>query len=130
LLNQLGGRQKLASWLSFCQVAVTTAFISSLLLRDRRAFLGVFVCKAHDDAARSRHSNSPTDEQVMNRAELLSRRPIHLFLGGTLLVFASLGLSGCGSKETTVVEPETYELTEQEQANRERAEKMNAERTQ
>lgn len=31
---------------------------------------------------------------------------------------------GCGSGEPTVIEPQTYELTEQEQQNRERAQEI------
>jgi len=47
-----------------------------------------------------------------------------------LLVISPVAAIGCGGRETTVVEPQTYELTEQEANNRERAQKMLAEQRQ
>jgi hypothetical protein len=47
-----------------------------------------------------------------------------------LTLLAASALAGCGGSEPTVVEPETYELSEQEQANRERAQKALAEQRQ
>ena len=47
-----------------------------------------------------------------------------------LLILASLLVTRCGSGQPTVIEPETYQLSEQEQENRERAEKALAEQRQ
>lgn len=45
----------------------------------------------------------------------------------TCLLFLLTGMTsliaGCGSSEPAVIQPQNYELNEQEQANRERAEK-------
>ncbi|MCA9136963.1 MAG: hypothetical protein KDB00_09390 [Planctomycetales bacterium] len=46
------------------------------------------------------------------------------------LAATSMLVAGCGTSETTVIQPQTYELNEQEQANRERAEKALAEQQQ
>lgn len=36
-------------------------------------------------------------------------------------ILATVTLVGCGSGEPTVIQPQTYQMSEQEQANRERA---------
>ena len=51
-------------------------------------------------------------------------------LAGLLFVLLLSTAVGCGSSEPTVIEPVNYELTEQEQSNRERAEKALAEQRQ
>ncbi|WP_372895254.1 hypothetical protein [Stieleria sp.] len=45
-------------------------------------------------------------------------------------ILASVTLAGCGSSEPTVIQPQTYQMSEQEQANRERAAKALAEQRQ
>ncbi|QDV41197.1 hypothetical protein Enr13x_10350 [Stieleria neptunia] len=49
-----------------------------------------------------------------------------------LLVFvvASVALPGCFSSEPTVIQPRTYQMSEQEQANRDRATQALAEHRQ
>ncbi|MCC9600810.1 hypothetical protein LOC67_09555 [Stieleria sp. JC731] len=43
-----------------------------------------------------------------------------LLLTTLVVMMALVTTSGCGSKETTVIEPVDYEMTEQEQSNRDR----------
>jgi hypothetical protein len=47
-----------------------------------------------------------------------------------LLIVSPVLMVGCDGRETIVVEPQTYELTEQEADNRQRAEKILAEQRQ
>ena len=51
---------------------------------------------------------------------MLSR---HALLG-LLFLFHAVSFVGCGTGEPTVIEPETYELTEQEQVNLDRAQEI------
>ena len=67
----------------------------------------------------------------------LLRPPTHFYelmnsskLAGLLFVLLLTTSVGCGSSEPTVIEPVNYELSEQEQSNRERAEKALAEQRQ
>ncbi len=63
------------------------------------------------------------------KASAGAARPVQSIFVALLLILPVTSI-GCGGKETTVIEPETYELTEQEADNRERARKMLAEQRQ
>ncbi len=54
----------------------------------------------------------------------MNRIPVLFF------ILALTVLAGCGSSEPTVIEPETYQMSEQEQANRQRADRALAEQRQ
>ncbi|MFK8115424.1 MAG: hypothetical protein AB8B91_24720 [Rubripirellula sp.] len=54
-----------------------------------------------------------------------------LLIAMTSLAFlCTLGLTGCGESGSTVIQPQDYQLTDQEQQNREREREMLREQTQ